>query len=71
MTGIGHMNKQQDIKRLLGQFFGFLLRVVRGFMRNQGLLLSGALAYFRVDPAVARQAPHRSGRAQLRHPVLR
>ena len=34
-----------DIKRLLGQFFGFLLRVVRGFMRNQGLLLSGALAY--------------------------
>jgi len=29
MTGIGHMNKQQDIKRLLGQFFGFLLRVVR------------------------------------------
>ena len=45
MTGIGHMNKQQDIKRLLGQFFGFLLRVVRGFMHNQGLLLSGALAY--------------------------
>jgi membrane protein len=40
------MNKQQDIKRLLGQFFGFLLRVVRGFMRNQGLLLSGALAYY-------------------------
>jgi YihY family inner membrane protein len=39
------MNKQQDIKRLLGRFFGFLLRVVRGFMRNQGLLLSGALAY--------------------------
>jgi membrane protein len=40
------MNKKQDIKRLLGQFFGFLLRVVRGFMRNQGLLLSGALAYY-------------------------
>jgi membrane protein len=40
------MNKQQDIKRLLGQFFGFLLRVVRGFMRNQGLLLAGALAYY-------------------------
>ena len=46
MTGIGHMNKQQDIKRLLGRFFSFLLRVVRGFMRNQGLLLSGALAYY-------------------------
>lgn len=40
------MNKRQDIKRLLGRFFGFLLRVVRGFMRNQGLLLSGALAYY-------------------------
>ena len=26
--------------------FGFLLRVVRGFMRNQGLLLSGAVAYY-------------------------
>jgi len=46
MTGIGHMNTQRDIKRLLGRFFGFLLRVVRGFMRNQGLLLSGALAYY-------------------------
>jgi len=40
------MNKQQDIKRLLGHVFRFLLRVVRGFMRNQGLLLSGALAYY-------------------------
>lgn len=40
------MNKQQDTKRLIGRFFGFLLRVVRGFMRNQGLLLSGALAYY-------------------------
>jgi membrane protein len=46
MTGLGHMNKQKDIKRLLGQFFGFVLGVVRGFMRNQGLLLSGALAYY-------------------------
>jgi membrane protein len=40
------MNKQQDMKRLIGRFFGFLLRVVRCFMRNQGLLLSGALAYY-------------------------
>jgi YihY family inner membrane protein len=46
MTEIGHMNKRQDIKRILGRFFGFLLRVLRGFMRNQGLLLSGALAYY-------------------------
>lgn len=40
------MNKRQDIKRLLGLFFSFLLRVARGFMHNQGLLLSGALAYY-------------------------
>jgi membrane protein len=26
--------------------FDFLLRVVRGFMRNQGLLMSGAIAYY-------------------------
>ena len=26
--------------------FGFLLRVVRGFLRNQGLLLAGAVAYY-------------------------
>ncbi len=30
----------------MGRLFGFLGRVVRGFMRNQGLLLSGALAYY-------------------------
>ena len=40
------MSKGQNIKRLPGQLFGFLGRVVRGFMRNQGLLLSGALAYY-------------------------
>lgn len=40
------MNKRQDIKRLLGRLFSFLWRVVRGFMRNQGLLLSGSLAYY-------------------------
>jgi membrane protein len=40
------MRKQEDIVQLLSQFFGFLLRVVRGFMRNQGLLLSGAIAYY-------------------------
>ena len=40
------MNKRQDIIRLLGRLFSFLRRVVRGFMRNQGLLLSGALAYY-------------------------
>jgi len=45
-SDVPSVNKQQDTKRLLGQFFGFLLRVVRGFMRNQGLLLSGALAYY-------------------------
>jgi len=34
------------VKPLLGRLFSFLLRVVRGFMRNQGLLLSGAIAYY-------------------------
>jgi YihY family inner membrane protein len=28
------------------RFFGFLLRVVHGFRRNQGLLLAGAVAYY-------------------------
>jgi len=28
------------------RLFGFLLRVAHGFMRNQGLLLSGAVAYY-------------------------
>jgi membrane protein len=40
------MNRQQNIQRLLGLLFSFLRRVVRGFMRNQGLLLSGSLAYY-------------------------
>jgi membrane protein len=40
------MRKQQDVKHLPGSFLNFLLRVVRGFMHNQGLLLSGALAYY-------------------------
>ena len=40
------MDKRQHIERLLGRFFGFLLRVVLSFMHNQGLLLSGALAYY-------------------------
>ncbi len=31
---------------VLGRLFSFLLRVLRGFKRNQGLLLSGALAYY-------------------------
>jgi membrane protein len=36
----------KNVKRLLGRLFGFLVRVMRGFMRNEGLLLSGALAYY-------------------------
>ena len=32
--------------RLMDRFFGFPLRVLRGFKRNQGLLLSGAVAYY-------------------------
>ena len=40
------MSKGQNIKQLLGRLFGFSGRVVHGFMHNQGLLLSGALAYY-------------------------
>ena len=39
------MNKQQNVNWPLGRLFSFLLRVVRGFKRNQGLLLSSAVAY--------------------------
>ncbi|MFI5294837.1 MAG: YihY/virulence factor BrkB family protein [Thermodesulfovibrionales bacterium] len=40
------MNKQQNTNWRPGRFFSFLLRVLRGFKRNQGLLLSGAVAYY-------------------------
>jgi YihY family inner membrane protein len=39
------MNKQQNVNKI-GRLFSFLLRVLRGFKRNQGLLLSGAVAYY-------------------------
>ena len=39
------MNKHQNVKKI-GRLFSFLLKVLRGFKRNQGLLLSGALAYY-------------------------
>jgi membrane protein len=32
--------------QVMGRLFSFLLRVLRGFRRNQGLLLSGAVAYY-------------------------
>ncbi|MBT1075834.1 YihY family inner membrane protein [Geobacter grbiciae] len=32
--------------QVMGRLFSFLLRVVRGFRRNQGLLLSGAVAFY-------------------------
>ncbi len=40
------MNKLQNMNLTAKQFLGFMLRVARGFMRNQGLLLSGAVAYY-------------------------
>jgi YihY family inner membrane protein len=40
------MNKPQNVNRVMGRLFCFLLRVLRGFGRNQGLLLSGAVAYY-------------------------
>jgi membrane protein len=39
------MNNQQKSKWRTGGLFSFLLRVLRGFKRNQGLLLSSAVAY--------------------------
>jgi len=40
------MDGQIEITRMPHRFFSFLLRVLRGFKRNQGLLLSGAVAYY-------------------------
>lgn len=39
-------NKLQDSTGSLKRFFSFLLRVLISFKRNQGLLLSGAIAYY-------------------------
>jgi membrane protein len=39
------INKSQNAQGRLGRLFSFLLRVLRGFKRNQGLLLSSAVAY--------------------------
>ena len=39
------MNTQQNANWRLGRLFSFLLRVLRSFKRNQGLLLSSAVAY--------------------------
>ncbi len=40
------MEKRQDTYRSLFRSFDFPLRVMRAFMRNQGLLLAGAVAYY-------------------------
>jgi len=40
------MNKRLNIYLMMSRLFSFLLRVMRGFRRNQGLLLSGAVAYY-------------------------
>jgi len=40
------MIDRQNIYQTMVRLFGFLLRVAHGFMRNQGLLLSGAVAYY-------------------------
>ncbi|MDU0460151.1 MAG: YihY/virulence factor BrkB family protein [Geobacteraceae bacterium] len=40
------MHKLQNMNSTAEKFLGFMLRVARGFMRNQGLLLSGAVAYY-------------------------
>jgi YihY family inner membrane protein len=40
------MNKLQNAKSMMFRLFSFLLRVLRDFRRNQGLLLSGAVAFY-------------------------
>ena len=40
------MNRLQNIYKLIDRLFSFLLRVVHGFLLNNGLLLAGALAYY-------------------------
>jgi YihY family inner membrane protein len=40
------MNLHQNLNPLFTRLFSFLLRVARGFMRSQGFLLSGAVAYY-------------------------
>jgi membrane protein len=40
------MGKKQIVNRALSRPFSFLLGVLRDFKRNQGLLLSGAVAYY-------------------------
>lgn len=40
------MEKKENIIRLPGRLFTFILKVLRDFKRNQGLLLSGAVAYY-------------------------
>lgn len=40
------MNKLQNAKGVMGRVSRFLLRVLREFRRNQGLLLSGAVAFY-------------------------
>jgi uncharacterized BrkB/YihY/UPF0761 family membrane protein len=39
------VNKPHNVKKI-GRLLGFVLGVLRGFKRNQGLLLSGAVAYY-------------------------
>jgi YihY family inner membrane protein len=40
------MDKRKKIYRMVDRISGFLMQVLRGFMRNQGLLLSGAIAFY-------------------------
>jgi YihY family inner membrane protein len=40
------MNRRLNMKQILRRLYNFLLSVVRDFINNQGLLLSGAVAYY-------------------------
>jgi membrane protein len=40
------MNKRQNISQVVGRLCSFVLGVARGFIRNRGFLLSGAVAFY-------------------------
>ncbi|MEQ8203877.1 MAG: ribonuclease R, partial [Smithellaceae bacterium] len=40
------MNRRLNMKQILRRLYNFLLSVARDFINNQGLLLSGAVAYY-------------------------
>jgi YihY family inner membrane protein len=70
------MLKNPDISSVLHRLGGFIVQVFKGFRRNQGLLLSGAVAYYTLLSVVPMLAlilvvlSHFIGEQQLYHTVV-